>query len=687
MSDELRRKNGALAEQVRRLLRTEQRFNRAERAALAQLRRIEELNELALAAATADDVGVLDRALAFLLRTFPYDQAAAFLPDEEGALRVRRVAAAPGLLGDALDRLERAAPAGGPGSALPEEPTTAPSPDVAPLLACLDAIFDGPAGQPPDAVLVIPLHLGGRVEGALVARTLGRATSYAHPLPQGDDLPLLRLLASHVRGALDAARTRARLESVVAHLPSAIFLLRGGRVVQTNEAARRLLGVPRAELDGALFAAWVPPEERASYDELEQRVAREGALRLLERRLLDGQGQPRPVELTALPVAFEGRPGILIIAEDVAERLRMRSELAFAERLATVGSLAAGVAHEINNPLTYVLHHVERLKEQLPEGERSGAAAALDGARRIRDIVRDLQTFARPDRAPAEPVDVHAVLDKVLSLAKPELRYRARVEVERGADRAVMASEGRLAQVILNLVINAARAIGEGDVERHRIRIVTAVDGDQVRIEVSDTGIGIAPPDLARIFDPFFTTDATSGSGLGLSICQSLVTGFGGTIQVASALGRGTSFVVRLPAAPEPASAPLPAPDTRAVDRARVLLIDDDPRLLRAVAAMLQPPHDVVTAEGGAAALSRLETGDFEAIVCDLMMPDVSGADVLAWLEQHRPELTPRVVVMTGGALTARSRELIRRVATRVLLKPMTAEELLAAIDEVRTRA
>jgi CheY-like chemotaxis protein len=381
-----------------------------------------------------------------------------------------------------------------------------------------------------------------------------------------------------------------------------------------------------------------------------------------------------------------------VIAEDVAERMRMRTELAFADRLASVGALAAGVAHEVNNPLTYVLFHLERLAASVPEPDAGRARAALDGAERIRDIVRDLQTFARVEKEGVEPVDVHAVLDKVLALAAPELRYRARIVRDLGAGGWARANEGRLAQVFLNLVINAAHAMDDGRDERGELRVATRDEGDRLVIEIADSGVGIAPSDLARIFEPFFSTRATTsagaakGSGLGLSICRNIVERLGGTIEVTSALGRGSRFTVRIPAARGEPPAREGGREVGGVagGRARVLVIDDDPRLLAMMAALLEGTHEIVTALGGAAAIARLERESFDAIACDLMMPEVDGVAVHDWLRLHRPELMPRIFFLTGGAFTPRGEAFVARAGALVLSKPTRPEELLAAIERAR---
>lgn len=677
--EELAAQNRALTEELKRFFRFEQRLGRTQRELERQLHRFGALNELALAASgESDETALLQSALGLVLSLFPYDQAVAFLPGPDGILRASGAVAAPGLAGPSVERLEARPSAGVPASVAPEQPTTEPDDALAPVLAAADALFA--TASEALATLVVPLRSEGRPAGLLLARKIDPLLPYATSLAADEDLPFLRLLANHVESALDGARLRARLSAVIAQLPSAIMVLRGGRLVHGNAAAARILGKRSS------WAELVPAEDAGLLDQLEQSVARDGAVRLLERRLLGPDGQLLPVEIVALSFTFEGEPATLVIVEDLTERQRMSTELALSERLATVGALAAGVAHEVNNPLTYVLHHLERLAARVPEELRPSALAALDGAGRIRDIVRDLQTFARADREQIEPVDVHAVLEKVLALAGPQLRYRAHVTRLYGEPIWALASESRLAQVFLNLAINAAHAMARGGVDDNELRVRTWPEGERVAIEIADTGDGIDPTVLPRVFEPFFTTKGSTGSGLGLSICRNLVESFGGTIEVTSALGRGSRFTVRLPAA-SARSGVVPPTSRERPGRAKVLVVDDDPRLSTVLASLLGSSHDVTTVLGGAAAVDRLESGSFDVILCDVMMPDVSGLDVHRWASLFRPELAERFVFLTGGAVTRESQERLTKSGRRVLSKPTRATDLEEAIADVLRRA
>lgn len=376
------------------------------------------------------------------------------------------------------------------------------------------------------------------------------------------------------------------------------------------------------------------------------------------------------------------------------ERTRMVEQLMRADRLVAMGRLAAGVGHEINNPLTYVSSGLEAAAEELDAVDRELPAGRLDAVRqnlaevreglgRIRQAVRDLKTFSRPDTEPLRPVAVERVLESSLQMAANEIRHRAVLVREFAKTPPILGNEARLGQVFLNLLVNAAQAIPEGDASRNEIRVRTSVDpSGRVVVEVRDTGRGIARQDLDRIFEPFFTTrQAQGGTGLGLSISRNLVAVMGGDMTVESAPGEGACFRVHLPpaeACDEPAPEPAPAVAT---PRVRVLALDDEPLVVNAVRRTLGREHDVVGETSARAALARIDRGErFEVVVCDLMMPDMGGVEFHAALAAARPELAARTVFLTGGAFTPAARAFVERVGNPCLEKPFDGDALRAQV-------
>jgi nitrogen-specific signal transduction histidine kinase len=391
---------------------------------------------------------------------------------------------------------------------------------------------------------------------------------------------------------------------------------------------------------------------------------------------------------------------------DVTERKQMQARLLLADRMASVGTLAAGVAHEINNPLAYVTANLGYVHEELarhqeappaPSTLKSVCAAlseALHGADRVQTIVGDLKTFSRDSREtqqdPIWAVDVKKVMESTLNLAAAEIRHRARLVKDYGDVPPVRGNDSRLGQVFLNLLVNAAQAIpADGDADHHEIRVVTRMaPSGHVSVEVTDTGAGIAPELVGRIFDPFFTTKPVGvGTGLGLSICHNLISAMGGEIHVHSDLGRGTTFQVLLQVASTTLEEPKPEQPRPVVlggPRGRVLVIDDEPMLCSAVERILRPHHDVVLTTLAAEALPRLEAGErFDLILCDLMMPRMNGMDFHAALQRLRPDLTGRVIFLTGGAFTPQAKAFLDRVPNRRVDKPFNSRALLAVASEV----
>jgi CheY-like chemotaxis protein/two-component sensor histidine kinase len=315
---------------------------------------------------------------------------------------------------------------------------------------------------------------------------------------------------------------------------------------------------------------------------------------------------------------------------------------------------------------------------------REALDEAADGARRVQEIAGDLRAFSRADDTSRAPVDLARVVQGALALAANELRHRARTTVDVAGAPPVLANESRVGQILLNLVVNAAHAIPEGDAARNEVRIEARREGNLVAVEVSDTGTGVPPEIRARIFDPFFTTKPVGeGTGLGLWVCRRIAAALGGTVELAPSPGRGATFRLLLPsaegvvAAAPPPSAPAPA----APRRPRLLVVDDEPLVGRALRRALREDADVEVEESGAAALARIRRGErFDLVLSDVMMPQMPGADFHAALERIDPALARAMVFMTGGAFSAREREFLARIPNPCLDKPLDLARLRALV-------
>ncbi len=377
--------------------------------------------------------------------------------------------------------------------------------------------------------------------------------------------------------------------------------------------------------------------------------------------------------------------------QDVTDRKALESRLILADRLASIGILAAGVAHEINNPLAYILGNLDYALDALASthGVDSDVLGALRdahlGTQRITRIVADLKPLSRAQDDAAKPVDVDAVVRSSLAIGKHQIQRRgAALVVELGAPPPARATEARLGQVVLNLLVNAAQALEgrDGDALEVRIRTGTAEDGF-VYIEVTDTGCGIPPAVLTRIFDPFYTTKpAGEGTGLGLSICHTIVTSFGGDILVDTDPHTGTTFRVLLPRAEGVLDEERARTPPAVSARLRVLVIDDDANVLTVVERLLGE-HDVSTCSNAREGLQRALTERFDVIVCDVVMPDLSGVAVFERAVAERPELARRFLFCSGGGATQAEQDGLVRTSQPLLEKPFDAVALRSAIFAV----
>jgi signal transduction histidine kinase/CheY-like chemotaxis protein len=413
-------------------------------------------------------------------------------------------------------------------------------------------------------------------------------------------------------------------------------------------------------------------------------------------RLNRPDGETVVIEVTAVQeIDFDGAPAMLFVAVDLTEREKLQQRLLFSGRMASVGTLASGVAHEINNPLAFVLANVGFVLEELQgpapltQAQRDECVKALsdveEGAKRVQRIVRDLRTFSRSDEEQRGPVDLHAVLESSLAIAQNELKHRAKLVRELQPVPAVIANPTRLGQVFLNLLLNAAHAIPEGAAGTHEVRVRTRLEPRGAIVEVEDTGSGMTPEVRKRIFDPFFTTKPQGeGTGLGLAICHGIITGLGGDIEVETQPGQGSTFRVLLPPAAAPALQAAGAPAAATTSRrGKVLVIDDEQLVCNSVRRTLGAEHDVEAATRVADALARFDAGArYDVILCDVMMPELSGMELLHALEQKVPAQAKRVVFLTGGAFAPKAVAFLAAVQNVVLEKPYSPAALRALVRE-----
>jgi signal transduction histidine kinase len=389
------------------------------------------------------------------------------------------------------------------------------------------------------------------------------------------------------------------------------------------------------------------------------------------------------------------------VTKMVTDLRQTQGQLLTASRLTSMGELAANVAHEVNNPLAFVHSNLRFVRDELQRGEplapedRQELCEALDdslkGADRISTIVQDLKLLARPEETQHAPVDVVEVLRAAARMTELPLRNRARLIEQFEPIPLVDANTGRLGQVFLNLLLNAAQAIPPGHPEEHTVTLRTRLmPQGRVAVEVEDTGCGIPAEHLTRIFEPFFTTKGKEGTGLGLSVCHGIIQSLGGDISVESTVGKGTLLRVQLPGAFQQEDEEAPPPVALQPERlqgasSRVLVIDDEPDVGTAIRRVLGPACDVTTVTEPWDALEALcGSASYDAILCDVVMPEMSGMELYAETAKRVPGREKRFIFMTGGTFSPATLALLRGASIPVLPKPLDEDRLRAALQQCR---
>ena len=503
---------------------------------------------------------------------------------------------------------------------------------------------------------------------------------------------------THRRKALESLRrSEERFRSVVENIQEAVFMTEGTLITYANRAFTALLGVEPSSTNPIDARDLLRPDDLPLLLRQTADLTPEGSPAHAEYRLRAADGREITLETSAIGGGFDGKPTVLWLGQDVTQRRLLEGQLIQADRLSALGTLAAGMAHAINNPLSYTLlnlEHVARRMRALATGHdyyaeaRVRLAEAHDGADRVAKVVRQMRTLSRVRASTAGPADVRAVLENVLAMIGNEIRYRGQLFTRLDAAPRVWAREGELEQAFLGLLLYVARSRPEETSQAREIRLSLGTDRNgEVRITISDDGPPMDGEMRARLLDPFGSGETT---GLGLAMCNGIFTALGGRMDVESSVESGTIFSVVLPPAgadaahdsqKRPSTPPGPPPEPLET-RLNVLVIDDDPGVASTLGAMLEAHHDVTSVESAREGL-RLLLGPerFDIAFCDLVMPEVSGIDVYCALELNRPEATPRIVFMTGGVFTPEAEKFLARVPNQRIEKPFSlarVEQLLA---------
>ena len=487
--------------------------------------------------------------------------------------------------------------------------------------------------------------------------------------------------------ALALERSEARYTRLVETASDAIFTVEaGGLLTAVNRSLERSSGQSRGDLLGAPVVSLIDSRDQVLAAQALHETFN-GQRRRVELRYPAANGEVRLCSLTLTPLTEGERiTGALGIVRDVTDEKRLTEQLMQQEKLAAVGQLVSGVAHELNNPLASVTAFAQLLlaAPQNTPHDRQAIEAINQEARRAAKIVSNLLTFARQHQPERGVTDINRVIDDTLELRRYGLRT-ANVTVETSLDEHLpltWADPFQLQQVVLNLITNAEHALATWDGER-ALRVATEVSGHRLLIRVSDSGPGIAPDNLSRVFNPFFTTKPVGeGTGLGLSISDGIVREHGGRIRVESRCGDGATFTIELPyvAPPLPELHPVDASAAQPSSSRRLLVVDDEPAIRNAIATYFKSlGHTVDVVGTGREAIACATATSYDALLLDLRLPDISGDQVLEELEliAREPE---RVVFITGDTQNESTQRALDASGRPVISKPFLLDALATAV-------
>jgi two-component system NtrC family sensor kinase len=496
----------------------------------------------------------------------------------------------------------------------------------------------------------------------------------------------LRDITEERRAHLELARSESRYRHLFEDASDAIMTFDSlGRFTSVNDAGERISGYQREELIGKFFGPLLPLSElpRAV---LEFRRALSGSPGQFESVVVRKDGERRHITITySCP---QRSREVLCLIRDATDEKQLQQQLVQSEKMAAIGQLVSGVAHELNNPLASISAFAQLMISDgnLSPDDRHAADVISNEAKRAARIVHNLLTFARQHKSEKTYADINRVVENTLELRGYDLSVRG-IQLERVyADPApsTMADAYQLQQVILNLLTNAEQAMAGIERPRHHLTIRTRSEPDAIRIEIEDTGPGIPTESLERIFNPFYTTKPVGhGTGLGLSISLGIISEHGGRIWAENVAGGGARFCVDLPriapaggsAAAPPAAAPPPSPALR------ILLADDEAAIRHALSRFLEKSgHSVVAVDSGSGAMAAVENDSFDAILLDMRMPDVSGKQVFEEWERAHPELARRVVFLTGDIVSTDLQQFLASTGRPFIAKPFELEAVLRVL-------
>lgn len=497
----------------------------------------------------------------------------------------------------------------------------------------------------------------------------------------------------------DTFELEERLQILTAFAGGIVFEFDGeGRYLRIWAGDTKLLARPESQLIGRTVVDVLGCDLGEKFRAMFRRVIETGTPAVLD-YTLDVRAGRRSFSCQARPhTRRNGRDlTVTLFVRDVTEQKELQAKVVQQERLASLGMIAAGVGHEIRQPLAFMQSSIDVLDRAIgadaPVALRDSLAHVASGARRIASIVASLDMLRpRPDRT-TRPLDIRRAIEAALDLSGNALEGRAHLVRLLRDVPLVSGEEGELCQVFLNLILNAAQAIPPGDPEQNAVTIETSYRHGAVQVAIRDTGAGIPLDVREHILEPFFTTKhANEGTGLGLYITSRIVEAHRGKLEIESAAGNGTTVTVVLPVA-NASEKPEPMAEATTAIRARpqrrrlsVLVVDDEPRVLESLRLVLDGVHDVVTADRASEGLDLLreDPSRFDVVLCDLTMADTDG--IAFFEEMVKMKIAHRFIVMTGGAFTERAQQFLDRCVCPTIDKPFMIDDLLALLESVAQR-
>ncbi len=537
-----------------------------------------------------------------------------------------------------------------------------------------------PVAAPPRIAADAPLIVSGRAVGLL--RVLAERDSAFAP----DETRLLYSAASLASTALERVEEvrpsdEGGLRGLIASLDDGIVLVRDSGNTLVNETARLLLAALCRRPEDQEIAL-----EETPIASLVEEVWSSGQRRQVDYALEDGRR--RHLSVKALPLGGFER-GVVVVMREVTEERLLQERLMQSEKMASVGQLVSGVAHELNNPLTGIMGFAQLLlTREMDERSRHELETIQGEAERAAKIVQNLLSFARRHKAEKELVNLNTLLERVLELRNYDLRLKnitLELELDPQLPR-TMADPDQIQQVFFNIITNAEHAMLEAN-GQGRLIVHSGAAGGYIRLSFADDGPGLPPENLRRVFDPFFTTKRVGeGTGLGLTIAYGIIEDHGGRIRAESRAGKGATFIVDLPIVQGPEQQPAveeKEEEARFEVGARSILVVDDESSIQTLLhdVLNMDGHQVDVAGSGAEALQRMFDRQYDLIITDIKMPEMSGQEFYRRVREIDREQAERMVFITGDTVNVATRQFLQRISNPCLVKPFKVEEIREIVE------